>query len=858
MMEKGMKRGKIKLMLLLILCALILDGFAQTGTMEDFNDNSLDAAWLGSTHYTLTESNQELSVAVIEPAGGYNVFSYTFNTLDLSNSPYLKIDVKTSAAIKLRIDYQDINGKVTNGSAINQDVSASGSYQTLTYNFAGRFTQTYPSTSPVDASQIVKVVIFVNAGGNAFTGTVKFDNLLIGSNTGILPPPGDIKLNQLGFYPNSEKIAIAVSPAANPFYLVSSDMQDTLYTGTLGAAASFSMTGETVRKADFTSFNSVGSYYLAIPGIGYSHPFEIKPAVHHSVSKAGMKGFYYQRASTALSAANAGTYARAKGHPDNTVYVHNSAANVYRPTNTVISSPGGWYDAGDYNKYMVTAGYSSFMILSMYEHYPSYFDTLNLNIPESGNNIPDILDEALWEIRWMLTMQDPYDGGVYCKLTSPNFDGVIMPSGSSLPRYVVKKTTSSTLDFAATMAQTARIVKLFESELPGLADSCINASIRAWKWARKNPTERYVQTQMSSPSINTGEYPDNNSSDELQWAAMEIYATTDIDSFYVMAGGLVNINPPGWSNTRALGYLSLAHLRKTLNAGSDTTTLKQKVLGQANYLKSNSALCPYGTSVYDTWNFSWGSNGTAAATQGMMLLQAFDITKDSSYLKIALADLDYLMGRNGANYCFVTGYGDVSPMDIHHRISGADGISAPVPGLLAGGPNVDSPSDCGGSSSYPSTFPGKAYLDAFCSYSTNEIAINWNAPFAYLSNVIEAIHAGASSEVLNYITVLPTDIVVISDTMAVVSGVSAETKNNFQLSVYPNPASEQLTIEFKNNNEKTVLTLTDAKGIVFTKKENNGTGEQKEIFDLSGLNKGLYYLLLKSGNATEARKIIVE
>jgi endoglucanase len=844
--------GKFARFLLLVIITLGWKvGYGQTGFTEDFNDNSLSASWIPGTSYILTETNQELSVAASIAANTYQVFTYNFSAMDFSESPYLKIRIKSSTTCKIRIDFEDIYAKSTNGSPINMDVIGNNTYQELTYNFNGRFNQTWPAASagPVDPTQIVKVLIFVNPGGVAFNGTIYLDDLVVGSNTGILPPPGDIKLNQLGFYPNAPKFAIGVTNTAAPFYILSEDLTDTLYTGTLGASASFALTGETVRKADFTNFNTVGKYYLNIPGIGNSHPFEIKPKVHNTVAKAGIKGFYYQRASTPLLSAHAGVWARPKGHPDNNVMVHNSAANPYRPTGTIISSPGGWYDAGDYNKYIVNAGVTTFMLMSMYEHYPSYFDTLNLNIPESGNNLPDLLDEILWEIRWMLTMQDPYDGGVYYKLTTANFGGTVMPTSNTAQRYVVKKSTTSALDFAGTLAQAARIFKLYETELPGLADSCINSSVKAWKWARKNPNVRYLQSELTNPVIYTGEYGDEFFSDEFQWAAMELYGTTRIDSFYTAVGSLVNINPPGWQDVRALGYLSLAHLRKFLPSTADTTTIKAKLINQASYLKGRANSNPYATTMYENWNFGWGSNSNAAI-HGVLLLQAFDITKDSSYLKIAIANLDYLMGRNGVNYSFMTGYGSVSPMYIHHRISSSDGVTAPIPGLLVGGPNTEDLTDCG-SSAYPSNLKGKAYLDAECSYTTNEIAINWNAPFAYLSNVIEAIESGASCEFLNYSVVLPTDISVIADVE------NRNGQHTLGLSVYPNPAKDRLVVEFKSIEESNII-LTDVRGIKIFERDNNQIGEQTEQFEVSGLNKGLYYLIIKSGGKTEARKVIVE
>ena len=97
-------------------------------------------------------------------------------------------------------------------------------------------------------------------------------------------------------------------------------------------------------------------------------------------------------------------YARPAGHPDDHVLVHASAATEDRPAGTVISSPGGWYDAGDYNKYIVNSGYTMGVWLMSYELNKAHFDTLNLNIPESGSSMPDLLAEAMYNIRWMMTM----------------------------------------------------------------------------------------------------------------------------------------------------------------------------------------------------------------------------------------------------------------------------------------------------------------------------------------------------------------------------------------------------------------------------------------------------------------------
>jgi endoglucanase len=135
-------------------------------------------------------------------------------------------------------------------------------------------------------------------------------------------------------------------------------------------------------------------------------------------------------------------------------------------------------------------------------------------------------------------------------------------------------------------------------------------------------------------------------------------------------------------------------------------------------------------------DFVWGSNAVAA-NQGILMLKAYQLTRDQKYFNAALSNLDYILGRNATGYSFVTGYGTKTPMHIHHRPSEADGIVAPVPGLLAGGPNPGRQDKC----TYASSIPDEAYTDDVCSYASNEIAINWNAPLVYLSGGIVAVSA---------------------------------------------------------------------------------------------------------------------
>ncbi|GAB3699636.1 glycoside hydrolase family 9 protein [Spirosoma flavus] len=567
--------------------------------------------------------------------------------------------------------------------------------------------------------------------------------------------PANIRLNQLGFYPNAPKIAVLVnetgtSSAGQPFQITSPDGKKVLFSGVLSGPRKNAISGKTTLQADFSGFKQTGTFVVVVPGLGQSYPFQIRPGVYRNLAAGSLKGFYYQRTATELPAKYAGQWARPAGHPDNHVLIHPSAASATRPAGSTIASPLGWYDAGDYNKYIVNSGITMGTLLSLYEDFPDFCKTLTNNIPESNNRLPDLLDESLWNLRWMLNMQDPADGGVYHKLTNPKFDGMVMPDKAKPDRYVVQKSVTAALDFAAVMAQASRVFRPYNRELPGLADTCVKAAVRAWSWAKQNPTTLYNQDAMNKqfdPDVVTGTYGDRDPSDEWIWAATELYLTTKDDTYY----SAVNLFPdtktplPSWPQVRTLAYYSLARFADKLTARGqkDLPTVKKHLLSQADSLLAGVDQQAFGTVMGKlAKDFIWGSSAVAA-NQGIALLQAYRLTNDQRYLIAALGNLDYLLGRNAVGYSFVTGFGSKTPMHIHHRPSVADGIEAPVPGLLSGGTNANAARQdkCAG---YTTTVADEVFLDADCSYASNEIAINWNAPLVYLATALEALQTKIS------------------------------------------------------------------------------------------------------------------
>ncbi len=636
-------------------------------------------------------------------------------------------------------------------------------------------------------------------------------------------------MNQVGYETNGKKIILVPSLITGQFTLVNSQTNAVELTGDLSNVFNWSYANQNVRFADFSGFTTEGTYYLSFQhDSSRTNAFEIKPCVNYDLTKAAIKAYYYLRASSPILAQYGGKWSRAEGHPDTIVYVHSSAATTKRPVNTVIRTPGGWYDAGDYNKYIVNSGISTYTLLALYEHNTDYFKTIGLNIPESNNTIPDLLDEILWNVRWMLTMQDPFDGGVYHKCTTKDFCGFIMPNKDVAARYVVQKGTAATLDFAAVMAVSARIFKNFSTELPGLSDSCMNAAFAAWRWAKKNPNKAYNQPS----DIKTGGYGDSNFSDELAWAGTELYISTRLDSFMVNNKILTsNANVPSWPTVNMLGVISLAQFRNEIYQKIDTNLVINKIISQADKLYSDYQSSAYQVSLTGFW---WGSN-SEIANESIILLQAFRLTGDDKYLEAARANLDYLLGKNPTGYCFVTGFGSKPPMDIHHRPSYADGIVDPIPGYLAGGPNPGNQSQDCGASAYPSTLPALSYLDSQCSYSTNEVAINWNAPLAYVAGTFAALgNCGNSS----------------------VSVHSTATSFKNELVIYPNPAIDRIFIDCPSNySEQKIIELYDINGKkVLT--QNMNQYSTTSVIDINTLNEGIYFIKVTGDHLNVSKKFI--
>jgi endoglucanase len=533
-----------------------------------------------------------------------------------------------------------------------------------------------------------------------------------------------IRINQIGFYPSSVKQFTVVDTDASSFKLVDA-YKNKVYAGELVDQGTWDASGEKVMLGDFSSFTAPGAYYVVVNDTIASYPFKIKKELYSGALKAAIKSYYFQRASMPIEEEFGGVYQREAGHLDDKAIYHPSSGRA----DGTLNSPGGWYDAGDYGKYIVNASLSVGQMLLILEQYPEMMTNIGLNIPETGNGVIDLWDELRYELDWIQTMQDD-DGGVFFKLTALGFGGFIMPEAYDLDRYIIGKGTASTLDFAAVLAQASRLYKDID---PDWSAKALEASKKAFIWAEQNDNIAFKNPE----DVSTGEYGDTEFSDDFFWAATELYLATQDNQYKVAMNTYEQAYEhklaDSWKNfVRNVGFHSLLENRDQLDKAM-ADKLVQGHTALADNILQIIEQHPYRIALN---NYEWGSNSDIL-NQAYILCVAHRLTGDEKYLLGAEQITDYIFGKNATGYSFMTGFGAKRIMFPHHRPSGADSIADPVPGFILGGPNNDRQD--AHEVDYASEFSAKAHMDVEASFASNEVCINWNAPAVYVLAYLEQV-----------------------------------------------------------------------------------------------------------------------
>lgn len=545
------------------------------------------------------------------------------------------------------------------------------------------------------------------------------------------PAPASVKVNQVGYEPDWPKKAIVSGfageisfKAGTPFRVL--DIADkVVFRGALTSLKDFdSASGERLFSADFTALKQTGTFRLLVDGGGESTTFEIRPSLYTGLLRDLCRYYYFQRSGTELSPTHAGIFGRRAGHLGDSALPYQSGKSGTRDASK------GWYDAGDYGKYVPTAAVAIGDLLWTYESFPALFTDQQMTIPESGNKIPDLLDEIRWGLDWILKMQDD-SGGFYHKVWPSISDQ--MPAQDANKRQVYDKgpdgasllPTASTANAAAVLAH-ASIV--FAKSSPAFAAQCRTASLKAWDWLEKHPQEIVAEGMT---------YVERGDKDNRLWASFALYRLTSQDRFH--------------SYIKANHKISASVLsEKTGNAGGERT-----MLAWPHYLmsaKQDPALAAWHKEAFLTWrktqldrwktlpwgnflldqNYYWSSNAATAQTvMALALNSRAHMLGEVDILQAAIRNHDYLLGANPVRVSFVSGAGEESVKNVYSQIYNNDRLDQTPPGYMSGGPNRYE-------GRFYSRWPAKCYRDASADWVSQEHCITYNAPMvfstAYLLN----------------------------------------------------------------------------------------------------------------------------
>jgi endoglucanase len=541
-------------------------------------------------------------------------------------------------------------------------------------------------------------------------------------------PSAHVRVDQVGYPIGARKIAMVNAPAQTFVVKRASDHR-TVFQGKLSASAPDADSGDTLQAADFSDLRQPGKYYLEIPGIGRSWTFSIGKDVFSRTFYLAARAFYGQRCGTAVDLGpEFPGYTHAACHLQGSFHASSGKEGPRE-------NAGGWHDAGDYGRYIVNSGITTGTLLWAWELFGPKLASLKLNIPETGNGTPDLLNEVRWNLEWMLKMQDG-DGGVWHKQTSAQFSGFVMPEEDHLVSLVIGtgsapyKSTCASADLAAVAAIAARVYEPYDKNF---AAKNLRAAREAWAW-----TERYPNvTFRNPPGISTGEYSDADCGDERLWAAAELWRTSGeprFNRYFVdnYAKYLPNLRAPDPESWRVVAPMGLWAYALATRPGADAHALaeiRQGALAAAREIVNRTRRNPYRVSLVAT-DYAWGSNGLAA-NYGVQLLVTNTLAPDPAFVEIALDNLHYLLGRNTFSLSWVTQVGSNPYHHPHHRPSGAGKNPEPWPGLLSGGPNA-ARQDAVLQALPPNLPPAKVYSDSQDSYASNEVCINWQAMLVFL------------------------------------------------------------------------------------------------------------------------------
>lgn len=584
--------------------------------------------------------------------------------------------------------------------------------------------------------------------------------------------PRPIRLNQTGLEANGPKRAVLADASKSPLDWTLLDASGAIVaSGKTKVFGDDAASGEHVHQIDFSGLRKAGDGYRLKVGAAESRPFALRARPDGKLTKAALSFFYQQRASVPIEArfVERPDLARPAGHaPDKATCfdLADERGQVWPGCDYTLDASDGWYDAGDHGKYVVNGGVSVWTLVNAYERAavlkrPGALKALgdgSQALPENANGVPDILDEARFELSFLLAMQvpdgktlqvpvgkqKPVDGKLtltaidasgmaHQKIADRNWTGLpTAPADDKEVRYLYYPTTGATLNLAAVAAQAARVWKTID---PAFSARCLEAARRAFAAALRHP-----DIYQLGPFTGSGGYGDGDLTDELYWAAAELYATSgDAQAEKVLRASplFLATGDISWGSVGALGTITLALAPNSLKPAEIAQARASLTASAGRYLSDDLGQ-GYGL-PYAAPGYPWGSN-SSVLNRAVVLGLAYDFTGEIAYRYGAVDAMDYVLGRNPLDRSYVTGFGARAMQNPHHRFWAKQANAAypaPPAGVVSGGPNSTNMGDDVAKTMKGQCKPQTCWTDDYRAFTQNEVAINWNAPLVWASAFLD-------------------------------------------------------------------------------------------------------------------------
>jgi endoglucanase len=562
------------------------------------------------------------------------------------------------------------------------------------------------------------------------------------------PPRGEsapVRVNQLGYAPDDPKLA-RFDRQAEEFSLVDAGTGRAVFSGTCTAAIADETSGDSVSCADFSSFKTPGKYRVTVEGVGSSPAFRIAGKVYRPLIVAALKALYYQRCGVALDPWRCA----APGWVHTACHVEDARFHPSSGFSGTRDVSGGWHDAGDYGRYVAPGAVAAGALMRAYERQPGLFADDQLDIPESGNGVPDILDEVRFELEWLLRMQDAESGGVFHKVSTETTPSTCLPECDPLPPFIFGIASAATADFAAVTAQAARVFAGVDLDFAAV---CRKAAGAAWDFLEDHPAIYPPPGGFRNPpGVTQGGYSDSDDRDERLWAAVELLLTTGEEKYGDYVSGHANLwwggNYSPWSSWQIVGNYALDQLVRYGPPGPARDEAAADQAKHAVLIAAASRASGYGVCLASE-GFIWGSN-MLVLDAGVTLMEAYGRTGDPAFRDAALAQLHYVLGVNTHATSFVSGCGSLFPVTQYHMPSMADSTLACVPGFVSGGPDRHLSDSVLGTLFEAVTPPAACYVDRSCSFASNEVTVYWNASLVLLLSQLEGKQRRPASTMIRF------------------------------------------------------------------------------------------------------------